>query len=164
MTNASTTPLMRIVTRGTFHQTTVVILLFSQLWLLIVGGPFLVQCQEPGRLGGGEHQAIELAHIKSCGDDDSALSEDLMIPASTPDLVSSERCVDTPLSSPVVLRQEDRSSFENVPVLLAYQVAVLPDLAEAQPHISGASGSGDPAHISSPDSPESLVHSIILLI
>lgn len=133
-------------------------MLFSQLWLVFLGGPMLVRCQQ----GGGEHQAIELAHTNPCGDEDPTLPNDWVLRASTPDLVSDERCVDTALSLPVVLRQEVRPSFETALVLLAYEIAVLPDFAGAKSHVSVVfKGS---LHISSPDSPESLARSVMLLI
>ena len=134
--------------RGHFQQTTAIMLLFSQLLLLLMGGPLMVQCE-----GAGGHQAVELAHNSPCegGDEASREADVLKAPQLSP-----EDCVDTPLAQPPVPRQDDRPSFQTIPVLLAYH--------QVEPDQTPRPICRAPLHISSPDSPESLARSVILLI
>lgn len=143
---------------GRLQLMTAMILLYSQLLLVVVGGPWMVKCQ-----AANDHVAIELAHATPCDDAgvdvsvrDAIATLTTTAPNSTPGSFTTSDCVDTSLTQPTVLRQEDRSSLEAMPLMLTYQIAELP---------APAFGVSDaPSHVFSPDSPESLARNVILLI
>lgn len=136
-------------------------MLFSQLLLVMLGGPLLVQCQ-----GTNDHAAIELAHANPCDDDgtneslsDANATLAIADPHSATESYTTSDCVDTSLTKTTVLRLEDRSSLETLPILRTYQIAELPEIP------APALGESDaPVHVFSPDSPESLARNVILLI
>jgi hypothetical protein len=134
--------------RGHFQQTTAIVLLFSQLLLMMMGGPLMVQCE-----GADGHQAVELAHDSPCEGGDEASRDGDVLKTSQ---LSPEDCVDTPLAQPPVPRQDDRPSFKMIPVVLTYH--------QIDPDQTPRPTCRVPLHISSPDSPESLARSVVLLI
>lgn len=131
-------------------------MLFSQLLLVMLGGPLMVQCQ----MANG-HSVIELAHANPCDDSATDVSPTQVIAtsASSPGSFTAEDCVDTSLAQQPVLRQDDRVALDAIPISLDYQVAELPEIPAPAFRASDSL-----IHLSSPDSAESLARSVILLI
>ncbi len=133
------------------HRTTAIVLLCSQLVVAVIGGPLMVQCQ-----GADDHIAIEIAHLIPCEKSGLALSNNVVLSASTFDQLDTRQCVDTNLFQPPVVHQEQRYVLALVPFSCTRHIAELP---EAPLPVCRA-----PAYIFSPDSAESLARSVILLI
>lgn len=117
-----------------------------------MGSPLLVVCE-----AAGGHEAVELVHDIPCEDSDLAFSIRESSDSHEAVQMSTEQCVDTPLTPPPVLRQDDRPAFSSIPVVFAYVSTF--DVAELPRRCPHA-----PRHVFSPDSPESLARSVILLI
>lgn len=157
LTSVLALPLIIFMRSVRVQQNAAIVLLFSQLLLILLGGPMMVQCQ-----GTNDHAAIELAHANPCADlatGNSIATNKIDSLYSTPATLATNDCVDTPLTLTMVLRHDERSSLEALPVLLTYQIAELPDLS-----VSAFGVSDTPTHIFSPDSAESLARNVILLI
>ncbi len=136
-------------------------MLFSQLLLVMLGGPLLVQCE-----GTNDHAAIELAHANPCDDHETteSLSDAIATltgvnPYPATESHTTSDCVDTSLTKAMVLRLEERSSSDALPVLRTYQIAVLPEIPAPVLRVSDSF-----VHVFSPDSPESLARNVFLLI
>jgi hypothetical protein len=124
------------------------VLLFSQLLLLVVGGPLMVLCE-----GADGHQAVELAHNNPCEVGEPLLRDGDVVKASR---LAPEDCVDTSLALPPVLRHDDRISVPTTPIALSYFIVEFSDKPRLTPRAT--------AHFVSPDSPEALARSVVLLI
>jgi hypothetical protein len=130
----------------------VLVVLFSQLLLLAIGGPFVVICE-----AAGGHEMVELAHSTPCDDSEATYSNRESYDAHESLQFATEYCVDTPVTQPPVLRQDDRPVFQPIPAVIAYFSIF--DAVEVSLRIPQAL-----AYVFSPDSPESLARSVILLI
>ena len=117
-----------------------------------MGGHLMVVCE-----AANGHEVVELAHNNSCEDSGATYSNRESSGAHESFQIATEYCVDTPLTRPPVLRQDDRPIFQSFPIVLTYSSMF--DAVAVPRRIPQA-----PVHLSSPDSPEAMARSIILLI
>ena len=134
------------------HRATVLVALFSQLLLLLGGGPLIVQCQ-----GADGHREIEVAHVGPCGEESSPDSECDGGVASKAGLEWTHGgCVDTGMEQPPVLSQKDRVASLPAALLRAYHGL---DGGDARFCVARAG-----FHVSSPGLAAGVDRGVILLI
>lgn len=104
--------------RGRFHLATALVLLFTQVIGVAVGGSLMVRC-----LGADGHDAVEWGMLAHCDSGDSEATG----AAPVGDSLAPSGCTDALLAEPLVLRPEQQRFDVAPPVPVAYVVRVMPD-------------------------------------